>query len=296
MECRDTTQCFVEIDAYLHGEPTGYPMLINTDNLGDFHRIISRLTFNPEVTCRRVSDACHGDMLPDIDSVLDNLSSGGNYALIGLSQYLMLRSFADLESYVNQLVSMSVHGRLLILLFHCEHLLQQLEKKDLRFTSRIFCIHGITSSLPQISVVNRGHSFMPAGGCHKIQGLLTKLESITEDELSKQPVITVETGFHAGLFQHSMFTVSDGNDIFAALQKVYPEISGCERGYGTEEQWVFLFEQLHATKSLANTISTHVAPISALSSKIGEVAQDGDSNKQWLLWLGLKLYSSSRYT
>ena len=292
MECRDTAQCFAEIDVYLHGEPTGYPMLINTDNLGDYHRLISRLEFNPEVHCRRVSNVCHGDMLPDIDFVLENLSSGGNFALIGLSQYLMLRSFADLESYVNQLVSMSVHGRLIILLFHCEHLLQQLEKKDLRFTSRIFCIDGIASKLPRISVVNRDHSFTSGDVCHKIQGLLAKLESITEDELNKQPTITVETGFHAGLFQHSMFTVSDGNDIFAALKKAYPEVSGCERSYGTEEQWIYLFEQLMDAKSLANTISIHVAPIDALSTKIGEVAQDGDSNKQWLLWLGLKLYGA----
>ena len=292
MECLDTAQCFTEIDAYLHGEPTGYPMLINTDNLGDYHRIISRLESNPEIKCRRVSDACHGDMLPDIDSVLDSLSGEGNFALIGLSQYLMLRSFADLESYMSQLVSMCVHGRLIILLFHCEHLLQQLEKKDLRFTNRIFCINGISSCLPQISVVNRVLSFAPHNGCHKIQGLLIKLESITEDELNKQPIITVETGFHAGLFQHAMFTVSDGNDIFLALKKVYPEISGCERSYGTEEQWVFLFEQLKAAKSLANTISIHIAPLGALSSKIGEVAQDGDSNKQWLLWLGLKLYGT----
>ena len=292
MECRDTAQCFAEIDAYLHGEPTGYPMLINTDNLGDYHRLISRLEFNPEVHCCRVSNVCHGDMLPDIDSVLENLSGKGNYALIGLSQYLMLRSFADLESYVNQLVSMSVHGRLIILLFHCEHLLQQLEKKDLRFTNRIFCIGGNASNLPRISVVNRDHSFTSGDVCHKIQGLLAKLESITEDELNKQPTITVETGFHAGLFQHSMFTVSDGNDIFSALKKAYPEVSGCERSYGTEEQWIYLFEQLKVAKSLANTISIHVAPIDALSTKIGEVAQDGDSNKQWLLWLGLKLYGA----
>ena len=290
MECRDTAQCFTEIDAYLHGEPTGYPMLINTDNLGDYHRIISRLESNPEIKSCRVSNACHGDILPNIDSLLESLSGNGNFALIGLSQYLMLRSFADLESYLNQLLTMSVHGRLIILLFHCDHLLQQLEKKDLRFFNRIFSIGGITSNLPRISVVNSDYSYLPADGCNKIQGLLSKLESITEDEISKQPTITVKTSFHEGLFHYSVFAVSDGNDIFAALKKAYPEISGCERSFGTEKQWTFLFEQLKTTKSLANTINIYIAPLDALSSKIGEVVQDGDSNKQWLLWLGLKLY------
>ncbi len=292
MECRNTAQCFAEIDAYLHCEPTGYPMLINTDNLEDYHRIVSRLEFNLEVKCSRVSDTCHGDMLPDIDSVLDDLSGEGYFALVGLSQYLMLRSFADLESYVNQLVSMSVHGRLILLLYHCEHLLKQLEKKDLRFTNRIFCVNGEASRLPQISIFNWGHSVAPTGSCQKIQGLLTKLESITESELNNQSVITVETGFHAGLFQQSMYAVSDGNDIFTALRKAYPEVAGCERSYGTQEQWAFLLEQLKTSKSLANAISTHIAPIDALTTKIGETLQDGDKNQQWLLWLGLKLYGA----
>lgn len=123
MECRDTAQCFTEIDAYLHGESTGYPMLINADNLWDYHSIISRLESNLEVNCRRVSDACHGDDFPNIDRVLYELSGEGTFALIGLSQLWMLESYEELKKHVNQLLDMSVHGRLIILLFHCGHLL-----------------------------------------------------------------------------------------------------------------------------------------------------------------------------
>lgn len=293
MECRDTAQCFTEIDAYLHGESTGYPMLINADNLWDYHSIISRLESNLEVNCRRVSDACHGDDFPNIDRVLYELSGEGTFALIGLSQLWMLESYEELKKHVNQLLDMSVHGRLIILLFHCGHLLQQLEMKDIRLTRRIFCISGMVSSLPQISVVGCNCLFMQTDVCHKIHGLLEKLESITEDELNKQPIVTVETRFHTDFFKDSMFLVSDGNDIFAALKKAYPEFSGCERSYGTEEQWLFLCEQLKTAKSLANTIRIQIAPLESLSSKISEVLQDGDGNKQWLLWLGLKLYGAN---
>lgn len=292
MECRDTAQCFTEIDAYLHGESTGYPMMINADNLGDYHSIISRLESNLEVNCRRVSDGCHGDNLPNIDSVLYELSGEGAFALIGFSQLWMLKSYEELKKHVNQLLDMSVHGRLIILLFHCGHLLQQLEMKDIRLTRRICCISGVLSGLPQISVVSCDCPFMPIDVCHKIHGLLEKLESITEDELNKQPILTVETGHKANFFNEAMFVVSDGNDIFAALAKAYPELSGCKRSYGIEEQWLFLCEQLKAAKSLANTIRLLIAPLELLLSKIGEVFQDGDSNKQWLLWLGLKLYGA----
>lgn len=292
MECRDTAQCFTEIDAYLHGESTGYPMMINADNLGDYHSIISRLESNLEVNCRRVSDGCHGDNLPNIDSVLYELSGEGAFALIGFSQLWMLKSYEELKKHVNQLLDMSVHGRLIILLFHCGHLLQQLEMKDIRLTRRICCISGVLSGLPQISVVSCDCPFMPIDVCHKIHGLLAKLESITEDELNKQPILTVETGHKANFFNEAMFVVSDGNDIFAALKKAYPEFSGCERSYGTAAQWLFLCAQLKTTKSLANTIRLLIAPLELLSSKIGEVFQDGDSNKQWLLWLGLKLYGA----
>lgn len=290
MECRDIAQCYAEIDAYLHGDPTGYPMLINTDNLRDYHSILSRLESNPELICIRVSRTCHGDSLPDIDRELEKLSMHGNYALIGLSQYLMLRSFSDLEAYIGQIISMSIHGRLIVLLYHCEHMLKQLEKKDIRRRNRIFCVNGIPSSLPEITVLNIGHVYAAEGSVCKIQGLLAKLETITEDELDRHTSISVETGHKIELFGESMYTVSDGNDSFTALVKHFPEISGCERRYGTEEQWTYLFALLKQKKSLASVISDNISPVNMLPSKIGEIVQDGNADQLWLLWLGLKLY------
>lgn len=292
MDGYDVAQCTTEIAAYLHGAQTGYPLLINTENL-DFHReIMSRLDLTAEAQTHRISGLCHGDALPDIDMLLDRLSGGGNHIVIGLAQFLMLNSYAALLQQIRKLISMNIHGRMIVLLFHCEHILLQLEKKDPRLDRRILLVRGQPSALPRISLVGRSKPYSSSAVCKGMHGLLTKLESLSSEQWNKNPVVSIETSFGPGLFEHAMYHVEDGNDIFAQLQRSFPETSGLERAYGTDEQWTFLFEQLKTAKSLAAVITQRFGSTNYLSSKIGEVAQANDPVQMWLLWLGLKLYGA----
>lgn len=289
MVCRDLAECYFEIDAYLHGEPTGYPMLVNAENLDSHNSIMTRLDSNPEVECQRVSNASRGDQLPDIDALIAKLCAPGKKALIGISQYLMLRSSNDLNMYTKQLMSKSIHGHLIVLLYRCEYLLQQWEKKDIRLKNRILFIPGIPSKLPQISIVS-DQQIASSANCKQIHGLLVKLETITDDDIVGHPVIAVQTNHKVGLFRQSRFTIIDGNDVFTRLANKYPEVAGCDRNYGTDTQWAFLFKALSSSENLTAFITQHIAPISNLHLVIGDVFQEGDENKKWLLWLGMKLY------
>lgn len=292
MDRYDVEQCTAEIAAYLHGEQTGYPLLINTENVDTHQDIMSRLELTAETQTYRVSGQCRGDQLPDIDMLLDRLSSSGNNTLIGLSQCLMLNSFDALQEQIRKLISMSIHGKMIVLLFHCEHMLAQIKKKDPRLDRRILIVNGQPSDLPRISLVGRKKAFSSSAVCKGMHGLLVKLESLTSEELTKNPTITVETSFSANLFDRSMYHVEDGNDIFAQLKSGFPEVAGFERSYGSDEQWTFLYKQLKIEKSLAAVISKRIGPTNYLSSKIGEVSQENDSDKMWLLWLGLKLFGA----
>ncbi len=293
MECRGLAQCYTEIDAYLHGEPTGYPMLINTECLDSHVSVMSRLASNPEIDLRRISDETHDDRLPDVDVLLAQLCTPGKRALIGLSQYLMLRSTHDMENYINKIIHMSIHGRLVVLLYHCDHLLRQWDKKDIRLKNRMFFMSEKSSGLPQISVISTDASAgKQADCCSGIHDLLRGLEYLTSEDLIKQPVICVQTGFHAALFKNSVYSVEDGNDFFARLIKKHPELAGCERSYGTALQWEYLLNELESSGNFTALLAKRICAVSSLQSSIGDVYQDGDKNKLWLLWLGLKLYGA----
>ena len=142
MERYDLERSTAEIIAYLHEDRPGYPLLINTEDVDPFREIMSRLEINPEVRTQRVSAGCRGDKLPDIDLLLDQLSRTGDNAIVGLSQLWMLQSFEKLQEQLKKLLSMNVHGRLIVLLFRCEHLLLQLSKKDPRLDRRLLFVDG----------------------------------------------------------------------------------------------------------------------------------------------------------
>lgn len=293
MERYDLVRSTAEIIAYLHEDRPGYPLLINTEDVDQFREIMSRLEINPEVRTQRVSAGCRGDKLPDIDLLLDQLSCTGDNAIVGLSQLWMLQSFERLQEQLKKLLAMNVHGRLIVLLFRCEHLLLQLSKKDPRLDRRLLFVDGHPSELPHISLVGQGKTYAGSATCKGLRGLLVKLETISSEDLRKDPLITVETTLGLNMFTRSMYRVEDGNDVFAQMRSSFPEMSGCERAYGTDEQWTFLYEQMKAAKSLAAVITKEVGPTSALSSKIGEVFEAEDPARLWLLWLWFKLYGAN---
>lgn len=289
MECRDLIQCYAEIDAYLHGAPTGYPMLINTENLDTHRTIMARLESNPEIQCIRVSDASNGDRLPDIDLLLDSVSESGSRALFGLSQYMMLRSADDLELYIKQALNLSIGGHLVVLLYHCGFLLHNWEKKDIRLKKRIVYMTDIHSGLPRLSIVESGHP-TTEGGCEGIQGLLEKLETMSEQELDQRPEICVRTRYSTRVFGQSLYTVGDGNDIFAVVIRQYPELTGCERTYGSNNQWLYLYNALQGLSSFGELIGQQIGALANLQSIVSEVFRTGNENKKWLLWLALRVF------
>jgi len=289
MECRDLKQCYAEIEAYLHGAPTGFPMLVNTEHLDEHREIMGRLQSNPEIQCIRVSEASHGDRPPDIELLLNNMTEVGSRALFGLSQFTMLLSTDDLESCIKKTLNLSIRGHLVVLLYHCGFLLHNWEKKDIRLERRVVYMTGMSCGLPKLSIVALDQPSV-SDACERIHGLLDKLETISAGEMEQNPEICVRTRHSVRLFSRSLYTVSDGNDIFALLVKRYPELAGCEKAYGSTDQWLFLYHALQSANGFADLVNQRIGPLSNLQSVIGDVFHTGDANTRWLLWLALRFF------
>ena len=289
----DREQCYSEIKAYLEGTPTGHALLINTESTLVHRDIAARLESNPDIKVCRVSAACKGDGLPDMTKLMDDLSQPGNRALIGFSQFYMLQSAEALETQVHVAVEKSIQGRLVLLLTHCDQILRKAEAKDERISHRVVHVTGERSALPQISVVKNDQSNLYTGACKGMHALIEQLENLSITSAAEVAQLTVQTAFPASIFSRSMYTVVDGTDLFAALRKAAPELVGCDRTYGTDEQWTYLSRCLSKEHTLSDILQNHFGGAANLPSAIGDTFDSGDDELKWLLWLLLKLYGAA---
>ena len=115
MRCNNTSECFEQISAYFSGKKTGHFLLVNTENYDAYQEIHQRLEADSSKKCVYVSKNCLPNGLPDIDTAISISSGLGNYALVGMSQALMLRSHDALVSKLDEALSYSIRGYGIIL-------------------------------------------------------------------------------------------------------------------------------------------------------------------------------------
>ena len=98
MYCDSIDESFKQISAYFKGESTGYPLILDTENIGIYSEIIQRLEADKTKECNYVSDSCQKNGLPDVEACVSCISGRGDYVLIGSAQAMMLKSESDLEA------------------------------------------------------------------------------------------------------------------------------------------------------------------------------------------------------
>ena len=98
MRCSNTSECFEQISAYFDGKKTGHFLLVNSENYDSYQEIRQRLEADSSKKCVYVSQNCLPNGLPDVDAAISIASGSSNYALVGLSQAQMLRSFDALAA------------------------------------------------------------------------------------------------------------------------------------------------------------------------------------------------------
>ena len=110
MHCSTINECFHEINAYCTSKPWGYPFLVNVENYNDFQLILQRLEADTSKQCIFVSQFIQKNVLPIVEDAIDRIVGPGSYALIGVSQSLMLKNEAALDAMIDNLLGLSISG------------------------------------------------------------------------------------------------------------------------------------------------------------------------------------------
>lgn len=293
MYCNDIQACFHEINAYCAGEPTGRALLVNTENYTVYQNIKMKLEADNSKQCVYVSKCCAENDLPNMDDAFNMVTGKEDFVLIGFSQAGMLRSAAYLERLMGVLLEVPVSGHTVVLLDHCEQYVKKHFSIHPDIQKRVVLVEGETSSIPRIRLAANAGDCIGTTPLPSIKRLLAYLEMLTDETVSKKPEVTVITKYTPELFQNALFSVTVCDDVYERLCKNYPDVSsGTIRKFGTDQQWSYLAKKLAKYGNLSAVANSTFGSSVNLSSYLGEVLDEGNANKYWLLWLCMKVFNN----
>lgn len=293
MYCTSIDESFKQIGAYFSGDTTGYPLVLDTENVGIYSEILQRLEADKSKKCQYVSDSCQTNELPDISACITAISGMGDYVLVGSSQALMLKGEKDLEGHVDTILGQSISGHALILLCYCKQYIEKFENRDPRISRRTILVEGLESPLPKIALVKQeapDMSFMMKG----INRLLAYLEKLNEIQLNNQNVIPVKTRFNKEFFSKAIYQVVEADGVYETIAKHYSDIaSSTEKNYGTDEQWQWLSDRIKGKQSFSELVYEEFGSASNLEYVIRDIEEQKSPTKHWLFWLAMKAYGTN---
>lgn len=288
MRENEVEAAFKQIGAYFSGDMTGYPFLVNTEDMDIYAEIVQRLEADRTKKCVYVSDSCQKNGLPNVGKCLSEISGCGNFVLIGSSQALMLKSEDDLERQIDIFLGQSISGHALILLNHSKKYIEKFRKRDPRITGRVLLIDGQFTPLPKIVLVKEEKNSLES-----IQHLLGYMERLNGHALLNQRELYVKTDFGHDFFSKAVYQVVESEGVYASLVKKYTDIAGAtEIGYGTEQQWKWLDKKLSRKKSLSAVIYDEFGIADNLELILADEFSQKGTERFWLYWLALKAFGT----
>ena len=293
MYCKDVESCFGEINAYCTHKPIGRVLLVNSENYTIYQKVKAKLEVDGNKKCVYVSECCPENELPNMDDILGEVTGTEDYVLVGYSQAAMLRGIAYLKQMVRTLLEVPVSGHTIVLLDHCEQYIKETFILHPDISKRVVMLESEISPLPRIRLAVSIEDCVGYTPLSSMKRLLAYFEGITDEIVKRNPEVTVITKYSPELFRNALLSVTACDDIYSGLCRTYHEIAaGTEYEYGSDEEWMYLAEQLADHGTLSSISKNLFGSTDNLSSFIGEVIEEGDKNKYWFLWLCMKVFNN----
>ena len=285
--------CMDEIKKYCEKRPTGFALLVDTENYDVLHSIFNRLKSDQSKLCVFASKMCNGfDIPPRVEDLYASISREGAYVLIGISQLMMLRGESELKQSIAKMLELPIRGHAVILLDHCRTYLEASISRDpYRVDQRVVLVSGEWSTLPRIRIAKETDSLLVKDAKNGIAGLLSYLEQVTDSTVFAAPEITVSSNIPVTVFNKSIYAVLPCAGPYYSLTEAAPEMtSRTEESYGTEDEWLYLAKLVRDNGSLPSTMQKQFGTVQNLRACFSDVYGTVDYKRRWLFWIGLKIY------
>lgn len=262
-------------------------LFINTENAEEYEKLKTDLC--NYMCILRVSSFCRpADSLPKMDELYSSVRlSSENILLIGLSQYLALKG-DETSLHIGWFKALTMsQNKMVVLCFQMEKTFKNIIATDLRMQNRIIFLGGYPSKRPTMTLFDFSLSTLSSANIKK--GLKEYFE-FQEDNCSEDSsLFSVKS---ENDFKNAMISIRSIQSAFELLTFTHMDLSDILREeYGTKSQWNYLLDALNRNGSFSSALKKELQ-LSDLSSITLDKWNDFDENKQWLLFIGIKIYGS----
>lgn len=230
-----------------------------------------------------VSNYCQKDSLPQLDKLINDITSDGNkIVLLGLSTLLKLKGKDYLLQTLNSLLGLSIQGKLIIVTYQCK---PYLNFKDPRLKAKgavNICDYIENLNLPSLYFIspNLADDFdCCADGINKI----TSIEQLGGDSLY------VITNKKKTDFPNSLYDIKEYSSSYNLVVSTVNELCTIPESYGSEDQWEYLHMLLQKYESWINIVDKEFGGKNNIVYFLPNL-KSVTPEKAWLYFIVTKVY------
>ena len=274
---------FSKIERFLKKENVS-PLLVDVQNNADLTAITMQFNISGNMFVS-AADYCNNDEFPRIDALTDVLQrKNANIFVTGLTTFLKLKGDKELVAELENILSMTTTGHVVVLTYQCKQYLDGIVKNDKRLSSRVAIINGAEAARPKLVFVDK--SLTPPSTVIRLNGIHELADSI---ESESGDAIYVKTAKHRSSFPYSLFAIEDLSNAFDVLCRRDSATNALSEEDGTPEQWAHVQENFSTWTIL---LKDKFGNIDALDLFITQY-MSFDAGKRWLYYIALKLYGAN---
>lgn len=273
-----------KIEKYL-ASSSGTPVIVDLQTRVDYEAIKTHFSVGKNVFMA-TSQYCKDDECPRYDDLYHALAtSTGNVFLTGLSAFLRLLGEQEMKQHFQRIVGMSINGHVVVILCGCSQYLQFHDRRILQ-SNRVIVVDGAEPIFP--SIIFSNSNLLVSSSATVFQGIQHFADAVEFANWDTAMIVTARGATQFPLSVVSIREISGAYDILCAKERMTATI---QREAGTEAQWQYALSRFDENNSWDGIISQEFGGTDNLAFLISSY-QDFDANRQWLYFIGLKLYGA----
>ena len=275
--------CINKIDGHLSKDNVE-PLIVDVQNQNDYSALLTHYNVGSNKVIKTF-DYCKQDELPQLDALFHDLETNqGTFFVTGLSSFLKLFGERELKKVMNEILSMTTAGHVVIVTYQCK---QYLDFEDPRLQPRIVVVDGEAQNTPEICFCSPSLSINDA---QAIEGIDAFAEVVTRAPSQKIMVVTKK---RKDDFRNSLYKIVSMSKAYDALVLKDSMTSQISEYCGSEEQWAYALEQFKNRDGWGSVIDKVIGNHQSLDVCAPKYPTM-TANERWLFFVGLKLFGAAK--
>ena len=274
----------VKIEKYL-ASSSGTPMIVDLQTKEDYEAIKTHFAVGENVFMA-TSQYCKDDECPRYDDLYHTLAtSTENVFLTGLSAFLRLLGEQEMKQHFQRIVAMSINGHVVVISCGCSPYLQFHDRRIFQ-SNRVIVVDGVEPILPNVTF--SGSKLLTNSSATVFQGIQNFADAVEFAEWDAAMIVTAKNAVQFPFSVVSIHEISGAYDVLCAKERITATI---QPEAGTDAQWQYALSRFDEHSSWESIVSQEFGGTDNLAFLISSY-QDFDADRQWLYFVGLKLYGA----